>query len=179
LHFVLALLNAWLLPNYYWAEGRVRRLPIWKKWLGSNLIDSLSRNHFRLRPTLPCHEFWIIGHPSTLTANSDTASQWPLYLQYCYYALPLRSLWHLVLLGRWFCGMVLVRVIIRLMFEVFESWRFCDTGDSHLSPGMQEFASKIRDIHPGIFIHSVFIDEDLDKDRQAGFVRLPISQRTT
>ena len=29
----------------------------------------------------------------------------------------------------------------------------------------------IQDIHPGIFIHSVRIDEDLDKDKQAGFVR--------
>jgi hypothetical protein len=29
----------------------------------------------------------------------------------------------------------------------------------------------IRDIHPGIFVHSVRIDEDLDKDVHAGFVR--------
>ena len=29
----------------------------------------------------------------------------------------------------------------------------------------------IQDIHPGIFVHSVRIDEDLDKDKQAGFVR--------
>ncbi|KAF8160954.1 palmitoyl-protein thioesterase [Crassisporium funariophilum] len=42
-------------------------------------------------------------------------------------------------------------------------------GDSHSSPGMLQFASMIQDVHPGIFIHSVFIDEDLDKDRQAGF----------
>ena len=29
----------------------------------------------------------------------------------------------------------------------------------------------IQDIHPGIFVHSVRIDEDLGKDKQAGFVR--------
>ena len=28
----------------------------------------------------------------------------------------------------------------------------------------------IRDIYPGIFIHSVFIEQDQDKDRRAGFV---------
>ncbi|KAG6920103.1 hypothetical protein DXG01_010171 [Tephrocybe rancida] len=42
-------------------------------------------------------------------------------------------------------------------------------GDSHSSPGMLEFASIIKDIHPGIFVHSVYIEEDLDKDRKAGF----------
>jgi hypothetical protein len=45
------------------------------------------------------------------------------------------------------------------------------TGDSHSSPGMLQFASLITDIHPGIFIHSIYMDEDLDKDRKAGFVR--------
>jgi hypothetical protein len=43
--------------------------------------------------------------------------------------------------------------------------------DSHSSPGMLQFASLITDIHPGIFIHSIYMDEDLDKDRKAGFVR--------
>ncbi|KAF8813660.1 alpha/beta-hydrolase [Phlegmacium glaucopus] len=42
-------------------------------------------------------------------------------------------------------------------------------GDSHSSPGMLHFKSMIQDIHPGIFVHSVYIDEDLDKDRDAGF----------
>ncbi|KAF9484503.1 palmitoyl-protein thioesterase [Pholiota conissans] len=42
-------------------------------------------------------------------------------------------------------------------------------GDSHSSPGMLEFASRIKELHPGIFVHSVFIDQDLSKDRQAGF----------
>ncbi|KAF8070315.1 palmitoyl-protein thioesterase [Lyophyllum atratum] len=34
---------------------------------------------------------------------------------------------------------------------------------------MIEFASLIKEIHAGIFIHSVYIEEDLDKDRKAGF----------
>lgn len=42
-------------------------------------------------------------------------------------------------------------------------------GDSHSSPGMLQFASRIKQIHPGIFVHSIYIDEDLDKDRRAGF----------
>lgn len=44
-------------------------------------------------------------------------------------------------------------------------------GDSHSSPGMLQFASRIKEMHPGIFVHSIYIDEDLDKDRRAGFVR--------
>ncbi|KAK1229218.1 ATPase with role in protein import into the ER [Marasmius sp. AFHP31] len=42
-------------------------------------------------------------------------------------------------------------------------------GDSHSSPGMLEFFKMIQGVHPGIFIHSVYIEEELDKDRQAGF----------
>ncbi|KAJ3518127.1 hypothetical protein NLJ89_g44 [Agrocybe chaxingu] len=42
-------------------------------------------------------------------------------------------------------------------------------GDSHSSPGMLQFMSLIEEMHPGIFVHSVHIEEDLDKDRQAGF----------
>ncbi|KAF9467286.1 palmitoyl-protein thioesterase [Collybia nuda] len=42
-------------------------------------------------------------------------------------------------------------------------------GDSHSSPGMLQFASLIKDMHPGIFIHSISMDEDFDKDRKAGF----------
>ncbi|KAK7051405.1 hypothetical protein VNI00_004905 [Paramarasmius palmivorus] len=34
---------------------------------------------------------------------------------------------------------------------------------------MLDFADMIKEVHPGIFIHSVYIEEDLDKDRQAGF----------
>lgn len=42
-------------------------------------------------------------------------------------------------------------------------------GDSYSSPGIREFASLIKDIHPGIFVHSVYIDQDQDKDTRAGF----------
>ncbi|CAA7259229.1 unnamed protein product [Cyclocybe aegerita] len=42
-------------------------------------------------------------------------------------------------------------------------------GDSHSSPGMLQFKSLIEEMHPGIFVHSVYIEDDLDKDRQAGF----------
>ncbi|KAL0579738.1 hypothetical protein V5O48_002232 [Marasmius crinis-equi] len=42
-------------------------------------------------------------------------------------------------------------------------------GDSHSSPGLLDFFKMIRKVHPGIFIHSVYIEEELDKDRQAGF----------
>jgi palmitoyl-protein thioesterase len=44
-------------------------------------------------------------------------------------------------------------------------------GDSHASPGMLEFQEAIKEIHPDIFIHSVYIDEDLEADRKACFVR--------
>ncbi|KAF5325653.1 hypothetical protein D9611_000120 [Ephemerocybe angulata] len=43
-------------------------------------------------------------------------------------------------------------------------------GDSHSSPGMLEFMSMIKDVHPGIFVHSVYIDKELDNDRKAGFM---------
>lgn len=36
---------------------------------------------------------------------------------------------------------------------------------------MVEFADLIKDIHPGIFIHSIYIEENNDDDRKAGFVR--------
>lgn len=44
-------------------------------------------------------------------------------------------------------------------------------GDSHSSAVMLEFASMIKGIHPGIFVHSIYIDEDLSADQKAGFVR--------
>ena len=43
-------------------------------------------------------------------------------------------------------------------------------GDSYASPGMLEFMQRIKDIHPGIFIHSVRLSEDLEQDQKAGFV---------
>ncbi|KAJ7251799.1 palmitoyl-protein thioesterase [Mycena haematopus] len=42
-------------------------------------------------------------------------------------------------------------------------------GDSANAPGMLRFSEEIKTVHPGIFIHSIYIEEDLDKDRQAGF----------
>ncbi|KAF9268794.1 palmitoyl-protein thioesterase [Marasmius fiardii PR-910] len=42
-------------------------------------------------------------------------------------------------------------------------------GDSYASPGLLEFFNMIRRIHPGIFIHSIYIEKELDKDRQATF----------
>lgn len=44
-------------------------------------------------------------------------------------------------------------------------------GDSHSSPGMLEFASLIKDMYSGMFIHSIYIEEDADDDRKATFVR--------
>lgn len=42
-------------------------------------------------------------------------------------------------------------------------------GDSHSSPGMLEFMKLIGEVHPGIFIHSIYIYEDQGEDRKAGF----------
>jgi hypothetical protein len=44
-------------------------------------------------------------------------------------------------------------------------------GDSYASPGMLEFANEIKDVHPGIFIHSIYIDKDIKEDQRAGWVR--------
>jgi len=30
--------------------------------------------------------------------------------------------------------------------------------------------SLVREIHPGLFIHSVYVEEDLEKDQRAGWV---------
>ncbi|KAJ7782884.1 palmitoyl-protein thioesterase [Mycena metata] len=42
-------------------------------------------------------------------------------------------------------------------------------GDSAYAPGMLQFAEEVKTVHPGISVHLVYIGEDLDKDRQAGF----------
>ncbi|EIM81182.1 alpha/beta-hydrolase [Stereum hirsutum FP-91666 SS1] len=42
-------------------------------------------------------------------------------------------------------------------------------GDSHSSPGMVQFQDLIKEVHPGIFTHSIYIDPDLQEDRRAGF----------
>ena len=33
-------------------------------------------------------------------------------------------------------------------------------GDNYASAGMLEFANLIRDVHPGIFVHLVYLDEN-------------------
>ncbi|TFK90400.1 alpha/beta-hydrolase [Polyporus arcularius HHB13444] len=42
-------------------------------------------------------------------------------------------------------------------------------GDSYASPGMLEFMQLIKDMHSGLFIHSVYLNEDLEEDQKAGF----------
>lgn len=45
-------------------------------------------------------------------------------------------------------------------------------GDSYASPGMLQFMSLIKEMHPGIFIYSVYLNESLKEDERAGFVRV-------
>ena len=45
-------------------------------------------------------------------------------------------------------------------------------GDSYNSPGILEFIARVKDMHPGIFVHSISIAETLDDDRRATFVRI-------
>ncbi|KAI0743399.1 alpha/beta-hydrolase [Daedaleopsis nitida] len=42
-------------------------------------------------------------------------------------------------------------------------------GDSYGSRGMLEFMNLIKEMHPGLVIHSVYIKEDLEEDQKAGF----------
>ncbi|GBE81325.1 alpha/beta-hydrolase [Sparassis crispa] len=42
-------------------------------------------------------------------------------------------------------------------------------GDSYASAGMLEFISLIRDMHKGIYVHSVYLDKDLEQDQRAGW----------
>jgi palmitoyl-protein thioesterase len=50
-------------------------------------------------------------------------------------------------------------------------WSNSTLGDSYNSTGMAEFQALVSQVHPGIFLHSVYIDENQDNDRKAGFVR--------
>lgn len=45
-------------------------------------------------------------------------------------------------------------------------------GDSAHAKGMLEFIEMMKEMHPGLFVHSVYISEKEDDDRKAGFVRL-------
>jgi palmitoyl-protein thioesterase len=56
-------------------------------------------------------------------------------------------------------------LLIGLELELTDS-----TGDSYNSTGMLEFQELVKQVHPGIFVHSVYIDRDLENDRRAGFV---------
>ena len=46
-------------------------------------------------------------------------------------------------------------------------------GDSYKSVGMLEFADLIRGVHPGIYVHNIWVNEDMEKDQKAGFVSSP------
>ncbi|KAH7926689.1 alpha/beta-hydrolase [Leucogyrophana mollusca] len=42
-------------------------------------------------------------------------------------------------------------------------------GDTYDSPGMLQFQSEVKKMHPGIFVHSVYIDQNPKADQRAGF----------
>ncbi|KAG9316676.1 Alpha/Beta hydrolase protein [Chiua virens] len=42
-------------------------------------------------------------------------------------------------------------------------------GDSYASTGMVQFESEVKKMHPGIFVHSVYLDQDAKADQRAGF----------
>ncbi|KAF8134627.1 Alpha/Beta hydrolase protein [Boletus edulis] len=42
-------------------------------------------------------------------------------------------------------------------------------GDTYASPGMVQFEDEVKNMHPGIFVHSIYIDEDVNGDKRAGF----------
>jgi hypothetical protein len=70
----------------------------------------------------------------------------------------------------WCYGMEWVRCRHLAILHLLTSCSFI-TGDSHSSAGMLEFVSMIKGVHPGIFVHSIYIEEDLSADQRAGFVR--------
>ena len=45
-------------------------------------------------------------------------------------------------------------------------------GDTYMSPGMVQFQNEVKKMHPGIFVHSVYIDQDAKADQRAGFVSI-------
>jgi hypothetical protein len=75
----------------------------------------------------------------------------------------------------WCYGMGWVRCRqLPILRHLLTSYSF-KTGDSHSSDGMLEFASMIKNVHPEIFVHSIYIEEDLSADQRAGFVRAMIT----
>jgi Palmitoyl protein thioesterase len=58
-------------------------------------------------------------------------------------------------------------------------------GDTYDSKGMANVAAVINETYPGTFVHSIYLDEDASKDRNAGFIGhvadqvcLPIKSKT-
>ena len=43
-------------------------------------------------------------------------------------------------------------------------------GDTYDGKGLSSVAALINETYPGTFIHSIYIDEDSSKDRNAGFI---------
>jgi Palmitoyl protein thioesterase len=43
-------------------------------------------------------------------------------------------------------------------------------GDNYNSKGMMNVAALINETYPGTFVHSIYLDEDTSKDRNAGFL---------
>ena len=43
-------------------------------------------------------------------------------------------------------------------------------GDTYDAPGILEFVQEVKDMHPGIFVHSIYLKEDSGEDRKAGYV---------
>lgn len=43
-------------------------------------------------------------------------------------------------------------------------------GDTYSSVGMVEFADLMREVHPGLYVHRIWLEEDADADQKAGFV---------
>ncbi|KZT00467.1 alpha/beta-hydrolase [Laetiporus sulphureus 93-53] len=40
-------------------------------------------------------------------------------------------------------------------------------GDSYASPGILEFIARVKDMHPGIFVHSIYVDQNPEEDTRA------------
>lgn len=52
-------------------------------------------------------------------------------------------------------------------------------GDTYASSGMVQFESEVKKMHPGIFVHSVYIDQDANTDQRAGFVSDVFTKETS
>ena len=49
-------------------------------------------------------------------------------------------------------------------------------GDSHSSPAMTQFISMVKEVHPDIFVHSIYMKENLDQHQRATWVMTPLSR---